>query len=387
MDKLNVSENTKAVSGGQNHKAFGGSVNPPIFYTSTVIFDTLDELDYSAQNMFETFHYGRLGNPTIWSFEKAITEMEGGYKSIASNSGLASIATVLFAYSQEGSHILLPESVYTGTKRFCTSILKKYGVEIEFYPPHAGKDIKKFIRKNTTLVYAESPGSTFFEVQDIPAIATVTREFDIPLVVDNTWATSFYFKPLELGADISIQSATKYISGHSDVLMGIVTCKKSTWTKVRDSAFYNGYCANSNDAYLSLRGLRTLPIRMKEHQKNGIKIANWFDKQEFVKEVFHPALPTHKDHDIWKRDFSGASSRFSMRLKSISYKELAIALDNMNIFKMGHCWGGYESLLIPKYSNESTMKNSGEGLILCVSVGLEDVEDLVRDLEISFKHL
>ena len=326
--------------------------------------------------------YGTMGNPTAWSLENAIAELEGGYHCSTYPSGLAAISVALMAFLKSGDHLLMTDSTYTPTRRFCNTVLRRFGVETTYYDPLIGAGIESLMRPNTAVVYTESPGSNTFEVQDIPAIAEVARKHGSILQLDNTWASPLYFKPFEHGADISIQAATKYIVGHSDVLLGSVTTTKETWKTLRDCTWHFGQCVAPDDLYLAQRGLRTMAVRLRQHQQNSLEIAEWLRNRDEVRRVLHPGLPDAPGHDIWKRDFLGASGLFGVELKTFAKKAVEKMVDEMRLFGIGSSWGGYESLMLPV--NVRDLRTASpwcfEGPLLRLYIGLEDVDDLKDDL-------
>ena len=365
---------------GRSPVEFRGAVNTPLFRNSTVVFSSVKELLASEALPFETMNYGRLGNPTHWALEDAVAELEDGYKSVLASSGLAMIVTTILAYATAGTHLLVPTNVYRGVRRFCTEVLQNMNIDIEFYDPSISAAIAKLIRSNTALVYVESPGSTDFEIADLPAIVKASKARNIPVVVDNTWATPLYYKPLALGADVSLHSATKYILGHSDALLGIATCTKKSWPIVKRMAFLLGANASPEDAYMALRGIRSLSLRMAQHQASALKVAKWLSERPEVVKVFYPALKNSTSYRLWKRDFTGASGRFAFELIPCSQNKIEKMLDNMEHFEIGHGWGGYESLILPELVSKRRY-------MLRLSIGFENSNDLILDLANAFARL
>lgn len=378
-------QDTLIVTAGRDPEANFGIVNPPVYHASTVLYPTLEAVKTRAQPVT----YGRRGTPTTFALQDAIAELEGGYKTALTSSGLSAVSTALLAFLQSGDHLLMVDSVYQPSRHFCDSVLERYGVDVEYYDPLMGAEIEKLVRPETKVIFTESPGSVTFEVQDLPAIAEVAHRSGITVMIDNTWASPLYFKPFEHGADVSIQAVTKYLCGHSDVMMGSITTSEAAWTKLMDTHGAVGQCAAPDDVYLVLRGIRTLSTRLERHMKTGIALAEWLEKRPEVTRVLHPALPGCPGHDIWKRDFTGACGLFSIELERCSEKALAAFLDGLELFGMGYSWGGFESLVIPQYPKKmrTATEWTGDGQILRFHAGLEDIDDLIADLEAGFERL
>ncbi len=372
---------------GANH----GMVNPPVYHTSTVIWPTVAAMD-AAHTGFEhgVYSYGRVGTPTSEAFEDVVTALEGGYGSIAVSSGLAAVNVAMTAFVKAGDHILVTDSIYGPGRRYGDAVLSRFGVEVEYYDPLIGAGIESLFRDNTRLVYLESPGSLTFEVQDVPAITAAARAQGILSVLDNTWATPLYFDAFAHGIDVTVHAATKYMVGHSDAMMGIVGAReKSVWSQLKTFAVQAGHCAGPDDLYLAQRGLRTMGVRLRQHQDNGLEVARWLQARPEVSRVLHPALPQDPGHTMWKRDFTGASGLFSFVLKPAAKAQVDAMLDGMELFQMGASWGGYESLITPiqpeKIRTATHWQAEGPGIRL--HVGLEDTGDLIADLEAGFDRL
>ena len=378
-------QDTRLAHVGRDPKRFHGFVNPPIYRGSTVLFPSVASLEADDQE----FSYGRLGTPTVKALAQAIAELEGGHATVLTPSGLTAVAATLIALASAGDHILVSDSVYRPTRRFCDHVLKRLGVETTYYDPLLGAGIASLIRANTTVVFAESPGSQTFEVQDIPAIAKAAHARGAVVVVDNTWATPLFFKAFEHGADVSIQAATKYIVGHADAMLGAITTNTATTPVVARTHDELGLCPGPEDVYLALRGLRSLSVRLGRHQTSGLALAEWLAARPEVDRVIHPALPGDAGHALWQRDFTGASGLFSIVLKPASHKALAAMLDGLELFGMGYSWGGFESLILPfdpkTYRSATTWEAKGPALRL--HAGLEDVDDLKADLDAGFARL
>ena len=377
--------NTRLAHGGYNPRDYHGFVNPPVVHASTVLFPDARTMDRRAQK----YTYGTRGTPTTDALAEAINELEGSAGTILVPSGLAAVTVPLLAFAKAGDHILVVDSVYHPTRHFCDTMLKRLGVETEYYDPHIGADIARLMRPNTTIVHTEAPGSHTFEMQDIRAISDAAHASGAVVMMDNTWATPLYFKPLDFGADISIHAATKYPSGHSDVLFGTVSANAKHWEQLHEANIALGTCASPDDSYQILRGLRTMGVRLEHHQKSALELAQWLESRDDVVKVLHPALPSFEGHEIWKRDFKGASGLFGFVLRqpdAAKHKASGYAfLDALKIFGLGFSWGGYESLaVISNLAGRSVAKVPEGGPIIRLQIGLEDVDDLKRDLEAGF---
>jgi len=384
---------TQALHAGRNPEANFGVVNPPVYHCSTVLFDSVEALLETrrdrASGAFEGFTYGREGTATTRAFEDAITLLEGGYRGVTTSCGLGAICASLTAFLSAGDHLLIVDSLYGPARDFCESFLRKFGVEVTYYRPDVGAGIVDLFQPNTRVVYMESPGSLTFEMTDVPAITAECRARGIWTIFDNTWGSPVNFRPLEHGVDVSINAATKYISGHSDLMLGIAVTTEAAFIPVKKTASGSGYCGGPDDIYMAMRGLRTLPLRMKQHHTSGLAIAQWLQARPEVHRVMHPALPEDPGHAIWKRDYDGASGLFGFVLEACSEAQFAAFMDHMDLFKLGYSWGGYESLVVPTYPNtlRSATEWSAPGPAVRIHVGLEAVEDLIADLERGFARL
>ena len=313
--------------------------------------------------------------------------MEGAHDAVVTASGLAAITNSLCAVVKQGDHILLSDSVYRPTRVFCDHYLKRFGIESSYYDPLIGGQIRELVRPNTRVIFLESPGSQTFEIQDIPAITSVGREHDVITIIDNTWGTPVYFNPFAHGVDISVHAATKYITGHSDAMLGVICTNERWYETVRKHVHLSGECAGPEVIYLGLRGLRTMPTRLKQHYQSGLEVANWLANRPEVARVIHPALPGDQGYDIWHRDFTGACGLFAFILNPVTESSIAALLDTVKLFGMGFSWGGFESLLIPfdpaEYRTATTW--IAEGPAMRIHIGLEDTADLIEDLEAGFE--
>lgn len=376
---------TKLIYAGRKPDEQFGFVNTPIYRGSTVLFDTAAELkQYSSR-----FRYGTRGTPTTEALESAWSELAGAAGTVLSPSGLAAVTLAILAVVKSGDHILVTDSPYSPTRNFCQGFLKRMGVETSYYDPLIGADIARKIRPNTTAIFTESPGSQTFEIQDIPAIAAVAHAHDICLILDNTWATPILFPPHARGADIVIEAGTKYLGGHSDLLLGLTSANAKYWKRLRSTFDEFAMCAGPEDVFLALRGLRTMEMRLRESEKQALAMAHWFKARPEVAQVLHPALPDCPGHEIWKRDFLGSSGLFSIVLNPASEEAVHAMLDGLQLFGMGFSWGGYESLVIPfDAKSQRTVKHwAPVGPTLRFQIGFEDVLDLQEDLDRGFARL
>ncbi len=376
---------TDIVHSGRDPFAHHGFVNTPVYRGSTVLFRTLDSFERRDQR----YVYGRRGTPTSEALEAAIAQLEGGARTWLAPSGAAAIATALLSFAKAGDHILVADTVYQPTRKICDGLLARFGVETTYYDPTVGAGIAQLMQPNTALVYAESPGSLTFEVQDIPAIAAAAHEAGALLAIDNTWASPLYFKPFAHGADISIQAGTKYIVGHADAMLGAITVTEPLAQRLAVEAGGLGICAGTEEMFLGLRGFRTLDVRLERHWRSGVEIAGWLEGRPEVARVLHPALPSHPQHELWQRDFLGASGLFSVVLKPCPKEALAAMLDGYELLGMGASWGGYESLVLPFDAAKARSATAWrpEGRTVRFHIGLEDVGDLKADLEAGFARL
>ncbi len=392
MTRRDLKPDTQLAHLGRDPEAFGGAVNPPVYHVSTTLRRSLDDYESTGQRRLNKgeFIYGRYGTPTSFALEEAMAALEGGYGTIVTSSGLAAVACALLAYAEAGAHFLVADSVYLPTRRFCKGLLARVGVETEFYDPMIGTDIADLLRPETRVVYLESPGSLTFEVQDVPAIAQATGKAGAAVLLDNTWATPLYFKPFDMGVDVSIQAGTKYIVGHSDAMLGLITTTKAAYNRVRETVYTLGNAPGPDDVYLGLRGLRSLAVRLRRHEASALTLMQWLKGRPEVARILHPAMPEHPGHKVWKRDFQGACGLFGIVLAR-PYPRTAIAamIEGLELFGIGASWGGYESLIIPAHPERfrSATTWDAPGPTLRLNVGLEDPGDLIADLEAGFERL
>ncbi len=384
-----MKEDTRIVNLGRDPQKQYDAVNPPVVHASTIIFPNVEELEAREAAPGKKKTYGLHTTPVSQALEEAIARLEGGFDARLFPSGLAAVAVALMAFLKAGDHLLMVDAVYGPTRRFCDNVLARFGVETTYYDPLIGAGIAELIRPNTKVVYVESPGSVTFEVQDVPAIAEAAHKRGATVLMDNAWATPLFFKPFEHGVDVSIQPATKYIGGHGDLLLGAVSATEAAWPKLLEATRDFGQGGAPDDCYLALRGLRSLKVRLERHQQTGLALAEWLSRRPEVERVLHPALPSCPGHEIWKRDFTGASGLFSVALKPYSKEALAAMLDNMELFAMGYSWGGYESLIMPHdpATTRTATRWEAAGPTLRIHAGLEDPDDLIADLKAGLGRL
>jgi cysteine-S-conjugate beta-lyase len=375
---------TTLVTSGRDTRAQKGFVNPPVVHGSTVLYPTAEDLHAHRGE----FQYGRRGTPTTRALQQALMALEGPQCAGVglAPSGLAAISTTLLAVLKAGDHLLVCDNAYRPSRNFCNGMLARYGVETTYFDPLIGAGIAGLLKPNTKAVLVEAPGSQTFEMPDIPAIAAAAHAHGALVIDDNTWATALYHRSLEQGVDISMQAATKYVGGHSDIMFGTISANAKAWPVIAEGIHLLGICAGPDDVFLALRGLRTLAVRLAQHYQSGLDMARWLAGRPEVVRVLHPALESDPGHAIWKRDFSGASGLFSIVLKPASQKAVDALLDTVRLFGMGYSWGGFESLIIPFdcAPYRTATKWAPDGPALRLHIGLENVEDLKADLERGF---
>jgi cystathionine beta-lyase len=376
---------TEVVLAGRNPAEQHGFVNTPIYRGSTVLAPTVEQfLSKSAR-----FVYGRRGTPTTEALANAITSLEGGADTALTSSGLSAITAALIAVTRAGDHVLVSDGVYGPNRHFCDTLLAQSGVEVQYYDPLIGGAISEQFRKNTRAVFLESPSSLSFEVQDVPAIVAAAKARRMVTLIDNTWATPIYFRPHDHGIDISIQAGTKYLGGHADANLGTISATAELWPQVHGAVGTLGINPGPEDVFLMLRGLRTLAVRLERHMESGLKVARWLADRPEVLRVLHPALESHPQHALWKRDFQGASGLFSVILNSRPQSAVNAFIEELKLFGLGASWGGFESLIIPfdctKFRTATRWAPGGPAVRL--HVGLEDPDDLIADLENGLKRL
>lgn len=364
---------------------YHGFVNPPVVHASTVLFPNARAMETRSQ----PYTYGTRGTPTTDALCHAIDALEGSAGTILVPSGLAAITVPFLAFLSAGDHALIVDSVYSPCRHFCDTMLTRLGVEVEYYDPEIGADIERLIRPNTKLVHTEAPGSNTMEMQDIRAISDAAHKHGCVVTIDNTWATPLYFKALDFGADVTIHAATKYPSGHSDILMGTVSANAKHWPVLKEANITLGICGAPDDSYQILRGLRTMGLRLEHHYKSALSVARWLEARDDVARVLHPALESFPGHVLWKRDFKGASGVFSFVLPAPSPEKIKpkahAFLDALQIFGLGWSWGGYESLAVHvNLDDRKIRKGPTDGAVIRLQIGLENVEDIMADLDRGF---
>lgn len=378
---------TKLVTAGRNKKWTNGVVNPPVQRASTVVFETVAQKNQATKDRAnKTLFYGRRGTNTHFAFQDAMNQIEGGVGCALYPCGTAAISNAILCFVETGDHILMVDTCYEPTRNFCDVILKKIGIETTYYDPMVGEGIRELIRPNTKILFLESPGSVTMEVQDVPILTKIAHEADMITILDNTWGAGVNFSPFDFGVDISVQAATKYIVGHSDVMIGTAVSNQKCWDQLREQSYLMGQCVSPDDAYLALRGLRTLDVRLRQHEENSIKVANWLAKHPLVDHVRHPALETCPGHEFYKRDFTGCNGLFSFILKTTHSKATTELLDGMKHFSMGYSWGGFESLILANepssFNSLRTVANPNfKGTLIRLHIGLENVDELIDDLD------
>jgi cystathionine beta-lyase len=371
---------TRLVRSGRDGAVTGPFVNPPVVHASTVLFETADDLLSGTQR----YVYGRRGTPTIEALESAISEIEAAEGAVLCPSGLSAVSTALLSVLRTGDHLLMADNVYDPARSFATSVLERMGVETTFFDPTIGAAISGLFRPNTRAVYLESPGSLTFEVSDIPAIVAAARARDAFVLADNTWATPYFFKPLAHGVDQSIQAGTKYLCGHSDVMIGTIAANARALPMLKDTHGHLGLCVGPDDIYLTLRGMRTLGVRLDRQMQSALTIARWLSERNEVSRVLHPGLPSDPGHMLWKRDMTGSSGLFGVVPNDWSLDKVKAFLDGLRLFGLGFSWGGFESLAIIGRPRRTAAPWPAGDHIIRLQIGLEDTADLISDLEASF---
>ncbi|UDQ76336.1 cystathionine beta-lyase [Pectobacterium brasiliense] len=387
---------TALVAAGRSKKFTHGSVNPVIQRASSLVFDTVQDKKNATINRAKgALFYGRRGTLTHFSFQEAMVELEGGAGCVLYPCGAAAISNAILSFVSAGDHVLVTGSAYEPTQDFCNKVLSKMNVSTTYFNPLIGADIAELIQPNTKVVFLESPGSITMEVHDVPAIVQAVRRInpDIIVMIDNTWAAGILFRAFDFDIDISIQSATKYIVGHSDAMIGTAVANERCWAQLREHSYLMGQMADADSAYVASRGLRTLGVRLKQHQESSIRIAKWLAEQPEVAVVNHPALPECKGHEFYVRDFKGCNGLFSFVLKEkLSKEALAHYLDNFEHFSMAYSWGGFESLILANQPEDlAAIRPAGgvdfTGTLIRLHIGLEDSDDLIDDLAAGFSRL
>jgi len=372
---------TRLVEAGRSEKYTGGIVNPPVYRASTVLFDSVADMHAANPPRDGILHYGRNGTPTTWALCDALTELEPGAEMTRLfPSGAAAVAAALLSVLAAGDELLMVDTAYGPTRSFCDNVLKRFGVTTRYYDPMVGAGIAELIGERTRAIFLESPGTHTFEVQDVPAICAAAKARGLVTLIDNTWATPLYFPAIAAGIDLSILACTKYIGGHADLMLGSVTATKAVAPKLEQTRRVLGQTGGPDDVWLALRGLRTLSVRLKRHEENGLAVARWLEDQPQVARVLHPALESCPGHEYWVRDFRGATGLFSFVLDGGDEAARDRLIDGLELFGIGYSWGGYESLAVPPDMTRTATSTGWEGPLVRLHVGLEDPEDLIADL-------
>lgn len=376
-------DQTRLIEGGRRREWRGRLVNVPVERASTILFDSVDELQKSRPGLGQ-YRYGLQGTATHWALSEALTDLEpGAAGTILFPTGLAAITAPLLTLLSPGDELLAPDSVYGPTRKFCDTTLKRLGIGVRYYDPLLGPAIETLLRPETSAILLESPGSLTMEVQDVPGICAIARERRITTLLDNTWATPLLFRAISAGVDVAILAGTKYVGGHADLMLGSVTATEPLYEKLQTGAWDLGYAVSPDDAWLASRGIRTMALRLKQHQESALRIAHWLKERPQVGRVLHPALADCPGHEFWKRDFKGASGLFSFELKDGDRQKRSAFIDSLKLFGIGYSWGGFESLVLPADPHR-TVSKAPAGNLVRLHVGLEDPEDLIVDLSAAF---
>lgn len=374
---------TTVITAGRKPFDHHGLVNPPVYHASTMLHPTVEALEKRDQR----YTYGRRLTPTIEALQNAICELEGGTGTVLCPSGLQACTLALMSVASAGDHVLVTDSVYGPTRIFCDKTLARFGISTTYFDPLIGAGIERLFKSNTRAVFLESPGSLTFEVQDVPAIAAAAHAANVAVILDNTWATPLLFDAFGHGVDISLMAATKYVVGHSDAMLGTITANDKHLKRLRETHGNLGLTVGPDDIYLGQRGLRTMAVRLKQHEANAKRLTEWLSARPEVARVLYPALPGDPGHAIWKRDFKGASGLFGVELKPCSETAVAAMLNGMSLFGMGWSWGGYESLIVPAHITRTATRFAHEGPVIRIHAGLENAEDLLADLDAGLERL
>jgi cystathionine beta-lyase len=386
MDDHGQRPRTKLVHGGRRKEWRGRIVNPPIERASTILFDDVAQMR-GTRAALGTYNYGLQGTATQWALAEALTELEpGAAGTVLYSTGLASITTPLLALLAPGDELLAPDNVYGPTRHFCDTFLSRYGVATRYYDPLVGTGIAALIGESTRAILLESPGSLTMEVQDVPGICAVARDRGVATLLDNTWATPLLFKAIAAGVDISMVAGTKYVGGHADVMLGAATATAEHYQRLQQVSWDLGHGLSPDDAWLGSRGLRTMAVRLKQHEESALRVAEWLSRQPNVGRVLHPALRDCPGHEHWTRDFKGSSGLFSFELRDSTDAERAAFVDRLELFGIGYSWGGYESLAIPVDPQRTVTDPPARNLVR-LHIGLEDPDDLIADLASSLERV
>ena len=387
---------TTLVHAGRKKRFTQGAVNPVVQRASSLVFETIADKKHCTKNRYKgELFYGRRGTLTHFALQDLMCEMEGGAGCYLYPCGAAAVTNAILSFVETGDHVLMTGAAYEPTQDFCNVILKKMHIDTTYYDPMIGADVAKLVQPNTKVLFLESPSSLTMEVPDIPAIVKAVRAVspEIVIMIDNTWAGGVLFKALEHGIDISIQAGTKYLVGHSDIMIGTAVANARTWDKLREHSYLMGQMVDADSAYTTARGIRTLGVRLKQHHESSLKVAKWLSEHPQVKAVYHPALPSCPGHENFKRDFTGASGLFSFELhKRLNDEELSAFMDHFDLFTMAYSWGGFESLILCNQPEEIAKIRPGierklTGSLIRVHIGFEDTDELIADLQAGFDRI
>ncbi len=387
---------TVLVTAGRNRRDNFDFVNPPLVRGSTVLHESVADMKArvarrNAGDDAAPVAYGIYGTPTHHAFYEALNALEGGHASWAVPSGLTACSIAILAFVRAGDHVLVPDSVYWPTRRYCRDTLPRYGVETTFYDPRVGERgsaaVEALFRPTTRVLFLESPGSLTFEMQDLSLLASIARSRGVISITDNTWATPLYCQPLSHGVDVSVHAATKYICGHSDILMGTITSNAAAWPQLRETIQHYGLTTSPDDVYLAHRGLHSMAARLRQHTATAWRLIEWLRARPEVERILYPALPSDPGYALWKRDMTGATGLFGIALKPVAPERFVALVDGMQLFGRGYSWGGYESLLIPMFPERTAAPLPFTGPLFRISAGLEDPDDLIDDLAEGFARL
>lgn len=384
-----ASKSTRLVHAARERSVDVRTVNLPTERASTVLFDSLEHMDAMQQRWLQDEQiptYGVFNMPQAVALENAVAEIEGGYRAMSFPSGMAAVSGAILSCVRAGDHLLMTDNCYDPARWFCDRVLTRFGVETSYFDPTQLSDVSAQWRPNTKAIYVESPGSNTFEIADLPAVAALAHQKGASVILDNAWATGLLFNGFAHGADLVVQPATKYYAGHADALIGLVVASKAFWPQLKDTNYHMGQRAGSEEVFLTLRGMRTMAVRMAHQAQSALRIATWLQTHPAVAAVHYPALPSHPQHALWQRDFNGASGLFSVELKPCSATQVAAMVDHLAYFGLGYSWGGFESLIMRAQPTRTARPWPG-GTLLRLSIGLEDVEDLIADLDAGLTRL
>ena len=394
MQQHNLS--TTFVHAGRKKRFSQGSVNPVLQRASSLVFDSIEDKKHATQHRAKgELFYGRRGTLTHFALQDLMCEMEGGAGCYLYPCGAAAVTNSILSFVKTGDHVLMSGAAYEPTQDFCNIVLKKMQIDTTYYDPLIGADIATLIQPNTKVLFLEAPSSITMEIPDIPTIVKAARKVspNIVIMIDNTWSAGVLFKALEHDIDISIQAGTKYLVGHSDIMIGTAVANAQTWDQLREHSYLMGQMVDADSAYTTARGIRTLGVRLKQHQESSIKVAKWLSEQPEVKTVYHPALPSCPGHEFFLRDFSGSSGLFSFELtKRLTSEQVSNFMDHFQLFTMAYSWGGFESLILCNQPEEiahirPNIKRNLTGSLIRVHIGFEDVDELIADLKAGFERI